>query len=132
MNDGEADGGEGVDAQRANPVRPIEPEAMSEPEDDRRQRRRDVPVDEVEEEQLAHLDVHRSIEVEGGEPIGLERRKEAENRRRSEHPPERRRPGALHLLTTIRARYAIRQGMSSRRRPVFRVASKAIGGVRHT
>ena len=96
VNDGVADGGEGVDAQRANPVRTIEPEAMSEPEDDWRQRRGDVPVDKVEEEQLAHLDVHRVAQVECGETIGLERREEAENRGGSEHPPQRRCPGALH------------------------------------
>src|SRR4029453_9675445 len=92
-----------VRSERARPLWTIDPKPVREPEERRRQERRHIPVDKIQEEYVPLLDVHRRLEAEGGQSIRLERRKDAEQRRGSEHPPKWGCPRLLHLLTTIRA-----------------------------
>ena len=96
VDDREADREQHVRARGANPMRPVEAEPVGETEDRRRQDREHIPVRRVQQEQLADFDVDRRAEVERGESISLERRKQDERRRGGEHPPQWRGPGFLH------------------------------------
>ena len=89
---------ERMGAERPRPPDGIDREAMGDPEDRRGQRRGHVPVGEVQHQQAPHLDVHRVFDVERRQPVGLERGKDAQKRRRAEDQPYRRRPGFLHCF----------------------------------
>ena len=71
---------------------------MREAEDRRRQRRRHVPIREVENQQPAQHRARPALHVERRQPIGLERGEHAEERRDDEHPAQGRRPDSLHQI----------------------------------
>src|SRR4029450_11798238 len=63
-----------------------------------------------EQQQPAHLDVHRVAKIQGGESVGLEEGEESEHCRGGEHPPEWRPPSSWHCFTTIWAVEAFVKG----------------------
>ena len=69
---------------------------MGDPEDDRGQRRGDIPVCEVERQQAPDLDVHLLVDVESGKPVSLQGGEDAKKSCGAEHQSCRRRPGFLH------------------------------------
>ncbi len=86
-DDVQRDGAQPVPVRRTNPV--------GQSENGPRERRRDIPVDQVENQQLAEGDVGRFV-IEGREAVRLKGGGDPEKRRCTEDPPGRRHPGTCH------------------------------------
>src|SRR5688500_2481129 len=99
MQQREGEGADGVHRDRAHPAAAVHRKAVREPEDERRQRRRHVPIGKIEDQQAAGLDFHRPFDVEGAEAIRLERGEEAKGGRGAKNPSRRRGPDSLHRAT---------------------------------
>ena len=74
----------------------VDPEPLHQNEDERGDQRRDVPVGEVERQQVPDLDLRWIGAGQRREAVRLRGREEPEQRGDSEHPPQRRRPRLVH------------------------------------